>query len=98
MQETEDSLVLALHYRVIADTCLYCKRHPTRIRVTVVHKGGPFFAALCEEHAEGEMKSQTQDLHQCQGTSDFYHIGNVSQLMSRMTKMDPMEPEEFLGS
>lgn len=64
--------LISVHYRQLSPTCMYCKRRPKALRVTVLKKGGVMVAALCTYHASGEMAATTGGLRNPEGTSDFF--------------------------
>ena len=71
MNSETDQLV-SVHYRSLATTCLYCPKRSRALRITVVKGGTVHVAALCKVHSKGEMESETQDMRNDPGTSDFY--------------------------
>jgi len=67
--------VKSVHYRSIATTCVYCPKRPKVLRATVMQSGEVVVGALCKHHAKGEIESETGDMRNPQGTSDFYVEG-----------------------
>ncbi len=62
----------SVHYRNIAKSCLCCPKRPKVVRATVMRSGEVLVAMLCTHHAKGEIASETSDMRNPEGTSDFY--------------------------
>lgn len=70
--EPEETLVVSLHYRSIASTCLLCSAAPEVVRVSVAEDGQAYVAMMCTDHALWEAKHQTTGM--VQAGSDFFRV------------------------